>query len=129
VDVGHAKRIYPLLVTLDDLGGTLLMSRFLQGYFRAFLETGSSKTEKARPLFCTDVESLELVLPFLDSYPVSGFLQHWLDADPSLMSTLLAHIPEGLPTRKGILYDEWERLSNQFESTLFPSEHAAKSTI
>jgi hypothetical protein len=128
IDAAHASRVYPLLVTLDDIGGTLLMSRFLQTYFASFLEARSFKAERARPLFCTDVESLELILPFFDSFPLSNFLQHWVDVDPSLMSTLLAHVPDGLPNRRNdTLYEEWERLSERFESTLFPGELPAKT--
>lgn len=130
LELGRAKRVYPLLVTLDDIGGTLLMSRFLQPYFAGFLRASPLRTDVARPLFCTDIESLELVLPFLDSYPLSSFLQHWLGLDPSLMSTLLAHVPDGLPERRNdTLYGEWERLSAQLESRLFPDGHVRRSVI
>ena len=99
------------------------MSRFLRGFFDKYLGRDSHETNKMRPQFCTDVESLELVLPYLDTYPLSRFLQHWLNADPTLMATLLAHFPDGLPARRNdVLYQEWERLSEQFEIRLFPNE-------
>jgi hypothetical protein len=122
-DLSNVSRIYPLLVTLDDIGATLLMSRFLQGYFKAALRDASLSAEKAKPLFCTDIESLELLLPFSASCPLSKFLQHWLETDPMLLSTLLARVPEGLPpTRNDILYHGWDQLSGQIAARLFPNE-------
>jgi hypothetical protein len=127
VDLSRMQRLYPLLVTLDDLGGSLLMSRFLQGYFKKFLGHDSHGTNKTQPLLCTNVESLEQVLPYLDIYPLSGFLQHWLNVDPNLMATLLAHLPDGLPARRNdLLYQEWQRLSEQFEVRLFPDEQRSR---
>lgn len=126
LDLARVSRIYPLLVTLDTLGGTLLMSRLLNGYFSEFLVAISSPQEKTPQLFCTDIESLEQVLPFLDVYPLNRFLQHWLESDPTLMATLLAHPPDGLPNRRNdMLYTEWKKLSELIESRLFPEEHAA----
>jgi hypothetical protein len=124
LDLSRVGRIYPVLVTLDTLGGTLLLSRLLNGYFSEFQAAVSSPQETMRPLFCTDIESLEQVLPFLDVCPISGFLQHWLEADPTLMATLLAHPPDDLPNRRNeMLYAEWKKLSDQIESRLFPEEH------
>jgi hypothetical protein len=126
LDLSHVKRIYPLLVTLDDLGATLLMSRLLKGYFDEFLGGESFPAEKIRPLFCTNIESLEVVLPFCDACPLSGFLQHWLDVDPSLMGTLVARPPDGLPSRRNnIMYEGWKQLSEKIETRLFPNEHVA----
>lgn len=124
------SRLYPLLVTLDDIGGTLLMSRFLARYFYSYLAkmAGSSSTHsKLRPLFCTDIGSLEDVPGFLDVRPLSDFLQFWIDSDAALNSTLLAHPPVGLPNRHNeILYQSWLHFSQQIEARLFPREHAAR---
>jgi hypothetical protein len=126
LDLTQIKHIYPMLITLDNVGGTLLMSRLLNGYFKEFLADQLIPAEKVHPLLCTDVESLEIVLPLLDVFPLSRFLQHWLDSDPTLMATLQAHLPNGLPNRRNeILYGEWRRISEQMQSLLFPEEHAA----
>jgi hypothetical protein len=125
LQLGAVRRIYPLLVTLDDLGSTILMSRFLKGYFEGFLGQDLLHDERLRPVFCTDIESLEVVLPVADVSPLSALLQHWLDADPSLMATLLAHPPGGLPnSRNEMLYAAWEKLSEEIDSRLFPRERA-----
>jgi hypothetical protein len=64
----------------------------------------------------------------LDVFPLSRFLQHWLDSDPTLMATLQAHLPNGLPNRRNeILYGEWRRISEHMQSVLFPEEHAANT--
>jgi hypothetical protein len=117
------KRVYPMLVTLDDLGGTLLLTRLLNRYFDKWVDRRSRATINLMPLFCTNIESLEAVLPFSDVCRLSGFLQHWLDSDPKLIATLLAFPPEGLPSRRNeMLYAEWQRISDEFKSRLFPSE-------
>jgi len=121
VDLSSVKRIYPLLVTLDDLGSTLLISRFLNAYFEKYLARESYSKEMVKPLLCTDIESLETILPFFDVWPLSTFLQHWLISDPRLMATLLAFPPDGLPDRRNeALYAEWNALSKKIESRLFP---------
>jgi hypothetical protein len=58
VDLSKIRRIYPLLVTLDDLGATVLMSCLLNGYFAEYLAGQGLSKEKVQPMFCTDIESL-----------------------------------------------------------------------
>jgi hypothetical protein len=129
LDLTQIKHIYPLLITLDNVGSTLLMSRLLNGYFNEFLGDQLVPAEKVHPLLCTDVESLEIVLPLLDVFSLSNFLQHWLDSDPKLMATLQAHLPNGLPNRRNdILYSEWQRISERMQTVLFPEEHGDNTT-
>jgi hypothetical protein len=121
LDTSHVKRVYPLLVTLDDLGGSLLMSFLLNTYFDEFLRREDFHSLSIRPLFCTDIETMELILPFGDILPLHGFLQHWLDADEKLMATLQAYLPDRLPARSNqILESAWRILSNRIEHKLFP---------
>jgi hypothetical protein len=115
------KRVYPLLVTLDDFGGTLLLTRLLNLYFDKFADRHACAVT-AMPLFCTNIESLETVLAYADIYPLSGFLHYWMEADPRLTANLLAFTPEGLPGRRNeLLYREWKTLSDGFKSRLFSS--------
>ena len=129
LDVSGIKRVYPLLITLDGLGGSLLISRLLNIFFTKLASDSKSINRiGVRPLFCTDIEGLEVVLPYLRLLPLSGFLQHWLDKDDKLNATLLAHLPDGLPhVRNDFMDREWKSLYQNITSRLFPTESALNS--
>jgi len=125
LDASDIRRVYPFLVTLDDLGASLLISNLLNLFSAASLRRDSTQGVEVRPVFCTDVESLEMVLPYLGVRPLSSFLQHWLDTDAKLIGTLLARLPDGLPRRRNQFLDkEWKTLHEDIASRLFPEEHA-----
>ena len=123
LDTSLVRTVYPLLVTLDDLGRGLLMSRLLNTYFDEYLDRECFTSASIRPLFCTDIESLELVIPFGDILPLHRFLQHWLDADEKLMATLQAYLPDRLPDRTNqLLENAWMILADRIQYRLFPNE-------
>ena len=83
-------------------------------------------TVEVKPLFCTDIESLEVVLPYSQKISVSGFLEYWLTRDPTLMATLLAFLPDGLSGERNNTLDlAWKELYDRIASRLFPKEHAS----
>jgi hypothetical protein len=128
IDLTGVRKVYPLLVTLDDIGATLMITRFLNFYFSEYLDRSTVRRIEITPVFCTDIESLELVIRYSDIRPLSGFLQHWLDSDIRLSATLQAFLPGDLPARRNeMLDDEWGRMSDDFQARLFPVEHAASS--
>jgi len=119
------KRVYPLLVTLDDVGGTLLISRLLNLHFDQFVNRSEFAKIIVNPMVCTDIESLETVLSFADVHTLSSSLQYWINQDPKLTWTLSAFMPEGMPKRRNeLLFAEWQRLFDAIGARLFPSEHA-----
>lgn len=121
VDMGNIRRIYPVLVTLDEIGGSLLMSALLNTYFVEQLP--QSKATEITPLFCLDIESLELVSGSLADEPLSAYLSHWLGLglDPELRGTLTGFLK---PTAKpsDYLSSEWDRLYDSMGKILFPSK-------
>jgi hypothetical protein len=60
VDASGIKRVYPFLVTLDDLGASLLISNLLNLFSAASLRRDITPGLEVRPVFCTDIESLEM---------------------------------------------------------------------
>ena len=115
---------YPLLLTLDDLGSSLLISRLLNFSFDTGFKAHNVGGVEVKPLLCTDIESFEVVIPYLPVKPLSDFLQHWLDKDPQLLATLMAHFPEGLTLRRNEFLDrEWEQLTQQTSLSLFNRTH------
>jgi hypothetical protein len=120
VDVSKIKRVYPLLITLDDLGSSLLISKLLNFSFDSVFKRDCVTDVEVKPLLCTDIESIEKLLPYLDVKPLSGFLQYWLDDDPHVAKTLLAQFPDGLPERRNeFLAQELKTLKESLGSRLF----------
>jgi hypothetical protein len=123
LDVSQIKRVYPLLLTLDDVGSSLLISRLLGFSFDTAFQRDSVKGVEIKPLLCTDIESLEVAIPNVTDKPLSDLLQHWLDKDPQLLATLMAHFPELALKRNEFLDREWEQLTQQTSLTLFNRTH------
>ena len=116
LDAAGIRRVYPLLITLDEIGSSPLISKLLNFSFKPEAASGV----EVKPLLCTDIESLEKVLPYIDVKPLSGFLQFWLDGDPLLLKTLLSQFPENFPERRNeFLAQELVALKNTLGSRLF----------
>jgi len=124
LDVSGVKHVYPLLITLDDLGSSLLISKLLNFSFDAVFKRDAFQSVEVKPLLCTDIESIEVVIPHVVDRPLSYFLQYWLDHDPKLLATFLAQFPEGLPERNAFIDKHWKKLSRAISSRLFPREAA-----
>ena len=123
LDVSSIKRVYPLLITLDDVGSSLLISKMLNFSFDAVFKRGTVTGADVKPLLCTDIESIEVVIPYFSMKPLSGILQEWLDNDPQLLQSLLARFPDGLPARRNAFLDkEWKQLYKAISARLFPKE-------
>lgn len=121
VDLSKVKAVYPLLITLDGIGSTLLMSRLLNSYFDEYIDRSAVTGVRILPLFCTDIEGIEVVSPYAPERLLCNFLQHWLDTDPKLLGTLLAFLPTGLAAKRNEFLDrKWRELSDEMCEILFP---------
>jgi hypothetical protein len=126
LDLSGVTRVYPLLVTLDAIGGSLLMSRLLNHYFSAFIAGSKLSMPKVEPLMCTDVQSIEEISGCFPKMGLAQFLDYWLSNDPNLMATLTAHtVPELVGHRNERVAREWRKLSSEISARLFPEEYAA----
>lgn len=124
-DPNRIRRVCPVLVTLDEIGGSLLMSALLNTYFNELLPIVQRSVE-ILPLFCLDIESLEVIAGNLSHDSLSAFLLHWLNHDPSLRSTLLAFL-KATAIPSPYLAAEWENLYADMGKILFPDEFASGS--
>lgn len=123
LDVSGINRVYPLLITLDEVGSSLLISKMLNFSFDAVFKRNTVTGADVKPLLCTDIESIEVALPYFSMKPLSGILQQWLDNDPKLLQSLLARFPDGLPARRNAFLDkEWKELYKGISARLFPKE-------
>jgi hypothetical protein len=90
VDLSHISQVFPVLITLDSIGRTLLMPRFLSEYFQREVQNHLSKSPQVSPLFSVYVEDLEMMSGFFKELPFAQILSNWIEHDPKLVSTLLA---------------------------------------
>jgi hypothetical protein len=126
LNLSTVTRVYPLLVTLDGIGGNLLMSRSLNQYFDAFMKDHKFDGLEIKPLLCTDVESVEEISACFSKLSRAGFLDHWLSKDPNLLASLGAHIvPELEGQRNDRMAREWHVLSDEISQRAFPEEYRA----
>jgi len=54
IDLRDIKRVYPYLITLDSIGGTIGISPFLDTFLEAQLNRQDFRQLELRPLFCSD---------------------------------------------------------------------------
>jgi hypothetical protein len=120
LDVSRVKRVYPLLLTLDDLGSSLLISNLLNFYFRDVLNPSEFQGIEIKPVLCTDIETFETVVPYVSKKPLSWFLQQWLDQDPRILATLMEYFPQSLKGKRNEwLQEAYEQLAEQANVILF----------
>jgi len=121
LDLRAVTRVYPLLVTLDAIGGCLLISRLLNRYFSGFIDGREFSGTRVMPLLCTDVQSIEEISGCFRSMGLARFIDHWLSKDPNFMATLTAFTVPGLVGhRNERVAREWRKLSSEISARLFP---------
>jgi hypothetical protein len=81
------ERCYAVVVTLDDIGGAGGISALLNVDFQAELSSCRLCCE-IRPLFCVDVESLEVWSSVFEKQTFAGVLEQWFLQDPGMMQPL-----------------------------------------
>jgi hypothetical protein len=90
VDLANIKYIFPVLVTLDSIGRTLMLSRFLHEYFLRELDDQLPTDPHIFPLLSLYVEDIEVLSGYLREVPFAEILHNWIEKDPKLISTILA---------------------------------------
>ncbi|HJX83859.1 MAG TPA: hypothetical protein VJ723_05910 [Candidatus Angelobacter sp.] len=120
VDVSKITKLYPVLVTLDDIGGSFLMSKHLGDAFReACRETAFREDLKIMPFFSLNVEALEMISGYLGSVPLDLVLEEWLQRDPGLMSSMFAvDHPLLVGGRNKVLDEEFKRIWDRLMRSL-----------
>lgn len=86
-ETGTIERCYAVVVTLDDIGGAAGISALLNVDFQSELSSCTLCCE-IRPLFCVDVESLEVWTSAFKEQTFASVLEQWFLQDPDLMQPL-----------------------------------------
>jgi hypothetical protein len=122
IDLRIIKRVYLYLVTLDSIGATIGISPFLNTFLEKHLDSRFFPIE-VRPLFCTDVETLEFASGFFGASTLPQILEHWFATNPSLTTPLSAIDLGGFAWREnGWLWAEWNSVCKSMIKTLFPDK-------
>jgi hypothetical protein len=124
IDLSAIKRIYPLAVTLDGIGGTIGISSYLNLAFQDALTIDAKHKEVVRPLACVDIEALEFMTEYFHAESLPKLLQRWHEYNPPLFMPFVV-IPMDGVARK---LNPWLKsaLDEQFKSAikiLFPAKN------
>ena len=90
VDLDNIKYIFPVLVTLDSIGRTLMLSRLLHEYFLKELNNQQFTDPHLFPLLSLYIEDIEVLSGYLREVPFALILHNWVEKDPKLINTILA---------------------------------------
>jgi len=96
VDISAISEIYPLVVTLDSIGGTVGISSYLNLAFQQALEADPKFRPIIRPLGCVDVECLEYMSEFMRAASMPELLRRWHEFNPPLAMPFVAIPIEGI---------------------------------
>jgi hypothetical protein len=123
VDVGKIKHVYLYLVTLDSIGGTIGMSPLLDTFLEERLQRSAFPTINIRPLFCSDIESLETVTGFFGEASLPEILEQWFKTNPSLAVPVSAIDLGRFAWRDNSwLHAEWNTIYKSMIKILFPDK-------
>jgi len=123
VDLNKIKRVYLYIVTLDSIGATIGISPFLNTFLDEHLDRSTFPRLEIRPLFCSDIETLEDITGFFPSSTLRDILERWFETNPSLATPLLAINLGSLPWGENQwLRAEWNDIFKQMVRILFPDK-------
>ena len=69
--------VYLYLITLDSIGGAIGLAPFLETFLTERLDRKTYPSVEIRPLFCSDIETLERVTGFWGQSSLPQTLEHW----------------------------------------------------
>lgn len=125
IDLSRIEKVFPVLVTRDDIGGSLVMNMYLAERFRnSFRRKNVSTTVTA--LFSLSAQDLELICGYLREASVSELLEERYRNDPVLKSSFWL-VPNQIVKRIGDRRCEAfrqanEEFGNMVETELFAAK-------
>lgn len=77
INLKTVKRVYLYIITLDSIGATIGMSPFLNTFLDERLDRRAFPSVRIRPLFCSDISTLETVTGFFATSSLPQILERW----------------------------------------------------
>ncbi len=123
LEVSKITRVFPVLVTRDDIGAALVMNAYLASKFRELFNR-KAVTVTVTPLFSLSAQDIELICGYLKDASFASLLEERYRKDTKLLSSFWAvdnSIIEGIGgctcTAFANAFDDYSRI---VQSTLFP---------
>lgn len=124
IETSNIVEVFPLVVTLDQIGDNILFSRALNLYFSADALTRESGI-RISPALGMSVEAFEFMTAHLDEVPLAVLVKDWLSADSTLMTPYMVArttITDLLGDRKNsYVVERYKKLMTESVSRLFPN--------
>jgi len=137
VDLTRVRRIFPMLVTRDGIGGALVINLILNHKFEGICNRRECRPRTITPLFCMDAEVIEGISAYLQEARVDDILDARYKGDPRMMSTfgqVANPVLKSIGYRPNEFVDFWfDQFVNRGLTLLFPgeqfgTEHSRAST-
>ena len=123
IDPGKIKYVYLYIVTLDSIGGTIGISPFLDTFLDERLDRRDFTPLEIRPLFCTDIETLETAVGYFGTLSLPQVLERWFTINSSLTAPLLAiDIGNNNWRENDWLLAGWKMIYKKMVTILFPDK-------
>ena len=85
IDLSRVTKVFPVVITRDDIGSALGINRYLADRFRELLQRRQLRT-KVTPVFCLSAQDVELICGFLKEASLADLLEERYRQDPGLLS-------------------------------------------
>ncbi|MCL5044079.1 MAG: hypothetical protein M1336_02195 [Deltaproteobacteria bacterium] len=100
VNLARVDKVYPVLVTYDEIGDAWFLGSYLNEWFRRAVN-GKNISATVTPLFCMSADCLEGLAGVLNSVPLSSILEARYKQDKSLK------LPFWLPNNAALKGVKW----------------------
>lgn len=127
VDISRVRRVFPVLVTRDGIGGALVINVILNRKFDTMLNRRSCRPYLITPLFCMDAEVMEGISAYLREVRLDDILDARYKGDPRMMSSfghVFNPVLDAIGYRPNEFVDLWfDQFTKTGLTVLFPGEH------
>jgi hypothetical protein len=117
IDLTKIRYVYLYIITLDSIGETVGISPFLNTFLEEQLDVQKFAQIKVRPLFCSDIEALEMVTGHFRTLSLPQILEQWFTANPSLFTPISLSVQW---KENEWLVAEWKAIFKKIVGILFP---------
>lgn len=129
IDVSKIDKVFPVLITRDDIGGSFLVARYINEKFKNLINKGIYRNITITPAFTLSAEGMETITPYLVHYRMSEILEAWFKRDRNLTWSFLS-VQNPVMAAAGfrpneVLRQKFTELMNECSAIVFPkdSEH------
>jgi hypothetical protein len=87
-DISTIRRVYPVIITRDDIGGSFYINSLLNDEFQKVIPLDLNF--EVASLLCMSADIFESIVPFLKHVPMADILKARIDSEPALKTSFRA---------------------------------------